>query len=173
MLIAFRFWERFILWVAIEFTDFSPCSKTYVRLKFRFESFLTLINSLPRFVSSFFCVCFLLFIYLFRIQQRAFVQREDIYTTLCPEPMMVLNYAKYEFKLSNVIRPIWFCNIRSRKEWNEKKLWYFKEFSNYQLYRSIYSSIYLFTHWNFSGETSHYCKVEGSHLETGITFQNH
>ena len=136
---------------------FSPCSKTYVRLKLKF-------------VSSFFCV---LFIYLFRIQQKSFVQRGDVYTTLCPEPMMVLNYAKYEFKLSNVIRPIWFCNIRSRKEWNEKKLRYFKEFSNNQLYRSIYSSIYLFTHWNFSGETSHYCKVEGSHLETGITFQNH
>ena len=103
MLIAFRFWERFILWVAIEFTDFSPCSKTYVRLKFRFESFLTLINSLPRFVSSFFCVCFLLFIYLFRIQQRAFVQREGVYTTLCPEPMMVLNYAK---KI-NLNYPVW------------------------------------------------------------------
>ena len=113
MLIAFRFWERFILWVAI-------CSKIYVSLKFRFKSFLTLINSWPRFVSSIF-LCFLLFIYLFRIQQKPFVQREDVYTTLCPEPMMVLNYAKYEFKLSNVIRPIWFCHIRSRKEWNEKK----------------------------------------------------
>ena len=48
MLIAFRFRERFILWVAIESTDFAPCLKTYVRLKFRFKSFLKLINSLPR-----------------------------------------------------------------------------------------------------------------------------
>ena len=125
MLIAFRFWERFILWVAIEFTDFSFCSKIYVRLKNSDlnHSSHQLIANLDL-IPLFFFLCFLLFIYLFRIQQKPFVQREGVYTTLCPEPMMVLNYAKYEFKLSNAIRPIWFCNIRSRKEWNEKKLRY-------------------------------------------------
>ena len=41
------------------------------------------------------------------------------------------------------------------------------------LYLSIYSSIYLFKHRNFSCEKSHYCQLEGFHLEIGITFQNH
>ena len=58
----------------------------------------------------FFVVCFL-FIYLFRIQRKPFVQREGVYRALCPEPMMVMNYAKNEFKLPNMI-PIWVCNIR-------------------------------------------------------------
>ena len=143
----------------IESTDFPPCSKTHVRLKFRFKSFLKLINGLPRFVSSFFFFRCLLFIHLFRIQQKTFVQREGVYTALCPEPIMVLNYAKCEFQLSNMIRPIQFCNIRTQKKKELKKLRCVKDFSNYQLYRSIYSSIYLLTHRNFSGETSHYCKV--------------
>ena len=107
--------------MAIESTDFPPCSKTYVAFKIPVYSFLTSINSEPRFVSSFFVVCFL-FIYLFRIQRKPFVQREGVYRALCPEPMMVMNYAKNEFKLPNMI-PIWVCNIRlqTKKTTTEKK----------------------------------------------------
>ena len=107
--------------MAIESTDFPPCSKTYVAFKIPVYSFLTSINSEPRFVSSFFVVCFL-FIYLFRIQRKPFVQREGVYRALCPEPMMVMNYAKNEFKLPNMI-PIWVCNIRlqTKKKQQQKK----------------------------------------------------
>ena len=42
---ALRFWVVFISWVGIESTDFPPCSKTYVPLKFRFYSFLASIKS--------------------------------------------------------------------------------------------------------------------------------
>ena len=96
--------------MAIESTDFPPCSKTYVALKFRFiHSSHQLTANLDLFLLLF-VVCFL-FIYLFRIQRKPFVQREGVYRALCPEPMMVMNYAKNEFELPNMI-PIWVCNIR-------------------------------------------------------------
>ena len=99
----------------------------------------------------FFVVCFL-FIYLFRIQRKPFVQREGVYRALCPEPMMVMNYAKNEFKLPNMI-PIWVCNIRlqtKKKTTTEKK--------NKQKKQT---------------QKKKKCDTEGSHLETGITLQYH
>ena len=96
--------------MAIESTDFPLSSKTYVALKFQFtQSSYQLTYNLDLFLLLF-VVCFL-FIYLFRIQRKPFVQREGVHRALCPEPMMVMNYAKNEFKLPNMI-PIWFCNIR-------------------------------------------------------------
>ena len=37
------------------------------------------------------------------------------------------------------------------------------------MYIYIYIYIYIFKHRNFSGETSHYCQLEVSRLETCIT----
>ena len=104
--------------MGIESTDFPLCSKTYVALKFQFiHSSYQLTADIDLFLLLF-VVCFL-FIYLFRIQRKPFVQREGVHRALCPEPMMVMNYAKNEFKLLNMI-PIWFCNIRLQKKekWN-------------------------------------------------------
>ena len=110
----------FISWVAIESTDFPLSSKTYVALKFQFtHSSHQLTYNLDLFLLLF-VVCFL-FIYLFRIQRKPFVQREGVHRALCPEPMMVMNYAKNEFKLPNMI-PIWFCNIRLQTKTKTKKL---------------------------------------------------
>ena len=108
--------------MAIESTDFPPCSKTYVALKSRFiHSSHQLTTNLDLFL-LFLLFAFYLFIYLFRIQRKPFVQREGVYRALCPEPMMVMNYAKNEFKLPNMI-PIWVCNIRlqTKKTTTEKK----------------------------------------------------
>ena len=100
--------------MGIESTDFPLCSKTYVALKFQFiHSSYQLTADIDLFLLLF-VVCFL-FIYLFRIQRKPFVQREGVHRALCPEPMMVMNYAKNEFKLLNRI-PIWFCNIRLQKK---------------------------------------------------------
>ena len=96
--------------MAIESADFPPCSKTYVALKFRFIYSSHQLTANLDLIFLLFVVCFL-FIYLFRIQRKPFVQREGVYRALCPEPMMVMNYAKNEFKLPNMI-PIWVCNIR-------------------------------------------------------------
>ena len=96
--------------MAIESSDFPPCSKTYVALKFRFIYSSHQLTANLDLIFLLFVVCFL-FIYLFRIQRKPFVQREGVYRALCPEPMMVMNYAKNEFKLPNMI-PIWVCNIR-------------------------------------------------------------
>ena len=97
-------------------------SSLYVALKFQFtHSSYQLTYNLDFFLILF-VVCFL-FIYLFRIQRKPFVQREGVHRALCPEPMMVMNYAKTEFKLPNMI-PIWFCNIRlqtKKKQKNEIK----------------------------------------------------
>ena len=88
--------------MAIESTDFPLSSKTYVALKFQFtHSSHQLTYNLDLFLLLF-VVCFL-FIYLFRIQRKPFVQREGVHRALCPEPMMVMNYAKNEFK-KNAIR---------------------------------------------------------------------
>ena len=104
--------------MAIESTDFPLSSKTYVALKFQFtQSSYQLTYKLDLFLLLF-VVCFL-FIYLFRIQRKPFVQREGVHRALCPEPMMVMNYAKNEFKLPNMI-PIWFCNIRLQTKKNKK-----------------------------------------------------
>ena len=104
--------------MAIESTDFPLSSKTYVALKFQFtHSSHQLTYNLDLFLLLF-VVCFL-FIYLFRIQRKPFVQREGVHRALCPEPMMVMNYAKNEFKLPNMI-PIWFCNIRLQTKKNKK-----------------------------------------------------
>ena len=104
--------------MAIESTDFSLSFKTYVALKFQFtHSSYQLTYNLDLFLLLF-VVCFL-FIYLFRIQRKPFFQREGVHRALCPEPMMVMNYAKNEFKLPNMI-PIWFCNIRLQTKKNKK-----------------------------------------------------
>ena len=108
--------------MAIESADFPPCSKTYVALKFRFIYSSHQLTANLDLIFLLFVVCFL-FIYLLRIQRKPFVQREGVYRALCPEPMMVMNYAKNEFKLPNMI-PIWFCNIRlqtKKKQKNEIK----------------------------------------------------
>ena len=108
--------------MAIESTDFSLSFKTYVALKFQFtHSSYQLTYNLDLFLLLF-VVCFLfiyLFIYLFRIQRKPFVQREVVHRALCPEPMMVMNYAKNEFKLPDMI-PIWFCNIRLQTKTKKK-----------------------------------------------------
>ena len=65
---------------------------------------------------------------------------------------MVMNYAKNEFKLPNMI-PIWVCNIRlqtKKKTTTEKK--------NKQKKQT---------------QKKKKCDTEGSHLETGITLQYH
>ena len=104
--------------MAIESTDFPLSFKTYVALKFQFtHSSYQLTYNLDLFLLLF-VVCFL-FIYLFRIQRKPFFQREGVHRALCPEPMMVMNYAKNEFKLPNMI-PIWFCNIRLQTKKNKK-----------------------------------------------------
>ena len=109
--------------MAIESTDFPLSSKTYVALKFQFtHSSHQLTYNLDLFLLLF-VVCFLfiyLFIYLFRIQRKPFVQREGVHRALCPEPMMVMNYAKNEFILPYMI-PIWFCNIRLQTKTKTKK----------------------------------------------------
>ena len=105
--------------MAIESADFPLSSKTYVALKFQFtHSSHQLTYNLDLFLLLF-VVCFL-FIYLFRIQRKPFVQREGVHRALCPEPMMVMNYAKNEFKLPNMI-PIWFCNIKLQTKTKTKK----------------------------------------------------
>ena len=102
----------------IESTDFPLSSKTYVALKFQFtHSSHQITYNLDLFLLLF-VVCFL-FIYLFRIQRKPFVQREGVHRALCPEPMMVMN-AKNEFKLPYMI-PIWFCNIRLQTKTKTKK----------------------------------------------------
>ena len=132
--------------MAIESADFPPCSKTYVALKFRFIYSSHQLTANLDLIFLLFVVCFL-FIYLFRIQRKPFVQREGVYRALCPEPMMVMNYAKNEFKLPNMI-PIWVCNIRlqTKKNNNNRK----KKTNEQKKY-----------------------DTEGSHLETGITLQYH
>ena len=47
------------------------------------------------------------------------MQREGVYTALCPEPMMVRELSKNEFEVPNMI-PIWFCNIRFSKKTNKE-----------------------------------------------------
>ena len=66
---------------------------------------------------------------------------------------MVMNYAKNEFKLPNMI-PIWVCNIRlqtKKKTTTEKKKQTKKT----------------------NPKKKKKCDTEGSHLETGITLQYH
>ena len=139
--------------MAIESTDFPPCSKTYVALKFRFiHSSHQLTANLDLFL-LFFVVCFL-FIYLFRIQRKPFVQREGVYRALCPEPMMVMNYAKNEFKLPNMI-PIWVCNIRLQTKKQQKQQQQKKQTKK------------------TNQKKKKKCDTEGSHLETGIRLQYH
>ena len=75
--------------VEIESTGFPSLPKTFVFLKFRLKSFLKLINNIPRFTSPFF---FFVFICLFRLQRKPFVQREGVDTILCLEPMMIITY---------------------------------------------------------------------------------
>lgn len=104
--------------MAIESTDFPLSSKTYVALKFQFtHSSHQLTYNLDLFLLLF-VVCFL-FIYLFRIQRKPFVQREGVHRALCPEPMMVMNYAKNEFKLPYMI-PNGFATLDYKQKQKQK-----------------------------------------------------
>ena len=69
-------------------------------------------------------VFFIIDFYLFRLR-KPFVQREDVYIALCPEPVMVMNL--------NYL-------IRLQKKWNEK-IAIVRVFSNYS---AIYLSIPLY-----------------------------
>ena len=65
---------------------------------------------------------------------------------------MVMNYAKNEFKLPNMI-PIWVCNIRlqTKKQQQQQKKKQAKK----------------------TNQKKKKCDTEGSHLETGIRLQYH
>ena len=163
MLIAFRFWERFILWVAIEFTDFSFCSKIYVRLKNSDlnHSSHQLIANLDLIPLFFFCAFYFLFIYLGSNRNR--LSNGRVYIQRCVQSQWWY-WITQSMNLNYPMRsgPYGFATLDHEKNGMKKNC----DTIDLFLYISIYTLKFLW--WNIT-----LMQGRGISFGTGITFQNH